>query len=347
MMKKTVNKRCRMIDIAHLAKVSRTAVTHVLTGAGEGKIGGVSQAKAEEIRRIAAQLGYVPNLAAQQLAGKKSGIVGAIASQWWSTETRFFSILQKACATRGLDILAVQADNNLETVEQFVESWLGRGVEALIVLAFYNDMLWTQSADILAPFPHVISVVIDPEIPGSYAVKSDVAGGMRQAIEHLHRQGRKKIVLLLEDLDRKLNRLRKEAFFEILNDLGCPAEPNQLCIATKGWSAEDYPNFLALADELRSRGADAILADTDYSAAFLSKAFLDRGLCIPDDMAVVGWGNEILSQWSNPLLTTVSYEFEEIVKSCLEMLSGWMGNSGDGQIHSITVPMKLFLRESA
>jgi DNA-binding LacI/PurR family transcriptional regulator len=346
-MNKDSAKRCRMIDIAHLAKVSRTAVTHVLTGAGEGKIGGVSRVKAEEIRRIAAHLGYVPNLAAQQLAGKKSGIIGALASQWWSTETRFFSVLQKACGGRGLDILAVQADNKIESVEQFVDKWLGRGVEALIVLAFYNDALWKQSANILTRFPHVISVIVDPEIEGSCTVKSDIAGGMRLAIEHLQRQGRKKILLLLEDLDRKLNCLRRDAFFDILNSLGERAGKDQLCLATKGWSADCFPQFMELGEELLGRGVDAVLADTDYSAAFLSKVFLKQGLRVPEDIAVIGWGNEILSQWCNPLITTVSYEFEVIVQSCLEMLSNWMQNSAAGLPGPQTIPMKLILRESA
>ncbi len=335
-----------MIDIAQKAKVSRTAVTHVLTGAGRGKIGGVSKAKADEIRRIAAELGYVPNLTAQQLAGKRSGIVGAIASQWWSTETRFFSILQQACAVRGLDILAMQADDRVESVERFVETWLGRGVEAVIVLSFVHDAFWSQVAGSLARFPRVISVVVDPEIPGSRTVESDISGGMRQAVEHLHRQNRRKVLCLLEDLETKMNRLRYRTFCGEMDKLGRPVGPDQLCLATKGWSDESYPQFVELCDELLRRGADAILADTDYSAAFLCKALHQRGLRIPEDVAVVGWGNEIVSRWCNPRLTTVSYEFEMIVESCLDMLAGWSDNPIEDQFHAKIIPMKLMIRES-
>ena len=338
-------KPSRMIDIALRANVSRTAVTHVLTGAGRGKIGGVSRAKAEEIRRIASELGYVPNLTAQQLAGKSSGIVGAIASQWWSTETRFFSILQEACAAQGLDILAVQANNRIESVERFVETWLGRGVEAVIVLSFVNDALWTKTAQMLARFPRVISVVVDPEIPGSRTVESDIDGGMRQAVALLQRQNRRKIVCLLEDLETKMNRIRHRAFLDEMDKSGVAATADQLCLATKGWSDENYPQFVELCEELLRRGADAILADSDFSAAFLCKALLERGLRIPKDIAVVGWGNEVISRWSNPRLTTVSYEFEVIVKNCLEMLAGWSDAAAD-RLPSKVIPMKLIIRES-
>jgi DNA-binding LacI/PurR family transcriptional regulator len=336
-----------MIDIANLAKVSRTAVTHVLTGAGRGKIGGVSQAKAEEIRRIAAELGYVPNLTAQQLAGKRSRIVGVIVSQWWSTESRFFTFLQDACASRGLDILAVQSKNRVESVEQIVDNWLGRGVEAVIILALVHDAIWTQAAHVLARFPHVISVVVDPEIEGSLAIKSDIADGMRQAVEYLHRQGRKKILLLLEDLEAKMNRLRHEAFLHVMKDLGCKVRKDQLCLATKGWSDDNFPEMQVLVDDLVRRGVDAILGDTDFTAVMICKALLKRGMRVPEDIAVVGWGNEIVARWANPLVTTVGFEHETIATACLDMLTACFEGSADEQLRSKTIPMKLVIRESA
>jgi DNA-binding LacI/PurR family transcriptional regulator len=336
----------RMIDIARRANVSRTAVTHVLTGAGRGKVGGVSKKKAEQIRQIAAELGYVPNLAAQQLAGKRSGIVGAIASQWWSTETRFFSVLQQACAAQGLDILAMQANDRVDSIERSVETWLGRGVEAVILLAFVHDAFWSQAADLLARFPRVISVVVDPGINESRAVESDIVGGMRLAVEHLLNQGRRKIVCLLEDLDSKMNCLRHRAFVAVMDERRRPVEANQLCLATKGWSDENYPQFQKLCEEMLLAGADAIIADSDFSAAFLCKALLERGLRIPRDVAVVGWGNEVVSRWGNPRLTTVSYEFETIVEKCLALLGGWPEDGAAAPRGSCIVPMKLVVRES-
>jgi LacI family transcriptional regulator len=335
-----------MIDIAERANVSRTAVTHVLTGAGRGKVGGVSKAKADEIRRIAAELGYVPNLTAQQLAGKSSGIISAIASQWWSTEARFFTVLQKACASRDLDILAVQASQGVKSVEQFVETSLGRGVEAVIVLSFVNDAIWLQAAKVLARFPRVISVVVDPEIPGCRAIESDIADGMRQAVEHLHERSRKNILCLLEDLDTKMNCIRHQSFVQSTKKCGHKVKSDQLCLATKGWGETNYPQFVELCDELLGRGIDAIIADTDFSAAFLCKALAARGLRVPEDVSVVGWGNEIVSRWCNPRLTTVCYEFENIVEQCLDMLAGWTAGGDSDHPQTKVVPMKLIVRES-
>jgi DNA-binding LacI/PurR family transcriptional regulator len=49
----------RLIDIAHRARVSYTAVAHVLRGSA-GPRAKVSRATAERIQRIATELGYAP-----------------------------------------------------------------------------------------------------------------------------------------------------------------------------------------------------------------------------------------------------------------------------------------------
>jgi LacI family transcriptional regulator len=346
-MEKQPEKRSRMIDIARAANVSRTAVTHVLTGAGAGKIGGVSKAKADEIRRIAAELGYIPNRTAQQLAGKRSGMIGVIASQWWSLENRFFTALIDGCDPYGFDVLPVQAKNKTEFIERLSDKWLGRGVEVIIVLALLNDVLWTEAAETLTRTRHTIFVVVSPEIEGSYAIESDLENGIRQILDHLAQRGRTKPVILLEDLECKLNKGRYDAFEKILAEQGATVQPEQLCLATKGWDNNYYPQFVELARDMLERKPDAIICDTDYSALFLIKAFAELGVKVPDDIALVGWGDEIASRWSNPLLTTVSYEFAEIVKATLEMINNWEVNPQIIHPQSTLIPMKLIVRESS
>jgi DNA-binding LacI/PurR family transcriptional regulator len=124
-------------------------------------------------------------------------------------------------------------------------------------------------------------------------------------------------------------------------------QSGQLCIATKGWNDNNFPQFKELAREMLRQKPDAIIADTDYSAIFLMKAFDELGVKVPDDIAMVGWGDEIASRWSNPVLTTVSYEFKDIVDTSLQMIDGWAENPLVAQPKSTTIPMKLVLRESA
>ena len=70
-------KTVRLIDVAEKAGVSRSAVGHVLLGTGAGAIR-VGDATAEQIRLIAAELGYHPNRAAQQLRGASTQTLGVL-----------------------------------------------------------------------------------------------------------------------------------------------------------------------------------------------------------------------------------------------------------------------------
>jgi DNA-binding LacI/PurR family transcriptional regulator len=66
----------RLIDIAHRARVSYTAVAHVLRGSA-GPRAKVSARTAERIQRIATELGYVASGAARPAAGTGEGELGA------------------------------------------------------------------------------------------------------------------------------------------------------------------------------------------------------------------------------------------------------------------------------
>ena len=97
----------------------------------------------------------------------------------------------------------------------------------MIFVALENDALWPQAAKSLAQLPRVVSVVGDPQIPGAACVYFDAADGVRQVVEYFHRQGRRKIVQVLENVDTQMNRERRQALIAAHQDLGLPARPTR------------------------------------------------------------------------------------------------------------------------
>ena len=165
---------------------------------------------------------------------------------------------------------------------------------------------------------------------------------------YLHAQGRRKIVQILENLDTPMSRRRHRGFLAAHRDLGRPLADDQLCLATQGWGRDDYPKFAALCDELLDgRHADAILADNDATAAFLARAIMRRGLRMPDDVALFGWGNETLSPWMNPPLTTVNYRMQDMVTAALDLLTELIERPDQQRERTIHIKPELVLRESA
>ena len=247
----------RMSDIARKAGVSHSAVSLVLSG-DEEKVKRVGPKKAEKIRRIARKLNFHPNHAARQLTGKRSGVVGAFGNWYDQTDLRVLSWLNELGGAGGLKILSGQShahyfDGVPGRFRQFVGDHRAHGLDGLIFVARVNEATWPEAAEVLAEVPRVISLLGNPQIPGASCVCCDAAKGVQIAVEHLHRQGRRKIVQILEDDRGQMNQQRQAAFFAAHQVLERPCGPDQISLATRDWwMPESFPKFLALAEDLVS-----------------------------------------------------------------------------------------------
>jgi DNA-binding LacI/PurR family transcriptional regulator len=198
----------------------------------------------------------------------------------------------------------------------------------------------------LAEFPCVVSLLADPGVPGSSVVLSDPAAGVRQAVAHLHAQGRRKIVQALNYRDSALNRARRQALLDAQRELGLAIDPDCACLVADGlWEDAASQGPIDLCAAVLAAGADAVLADDDFCAALLIRALTARGRRVPDDVAVVGWGNETVSRFTTPALTTVDYQMRPIVEAALQAITASLGEAAVPQ--RVVVPPQLIVRESA
>jgi DNA-binding LacI/PurR family transcriptional regulator len=332
-----------MIDIARLAGVSQPAVSCVLRG-DDSRIGAETAAK---IRRIAKKLRYHPNHAAQQLAGKRSGIIAVLTCPWMTLkEARLIGWLIRAARQRKLTALAAELEPTPEALDAYIDQCVGWNIDGLIFLALENDFAWPSVAKAAARLPRVVSMMGDPGFPNGGSVVVDVGGGVRQAVTHLHKQGRRKIVQILEDLDGQMNRRRRQAFLDVHAELGRPVEEDQLCIATKGFRNEDIPKVVELSKTLvRERRPDAILAESDLTASGLLKGLARQGIRVPDDIAVIGWGDTTMLPSLNPAVTAPAFPVEGVTAAAIAMATE-MIDDPEAPPRSVVVPMEFIVRES-
>jgi DNA-binding LacI/PurR family transcriptional regulator len=339
--------RAKMSDVAQRAKVSRMAVSHVLMGTGKGYIR-VSEKTAERIRRAAEELGYTPNRAAQQLAGKRSGVLGILANDWMHpTELRILSWVQRLVDQRGLRVLAAQANRSVERVKRYVADYAGRGIDGLIFVAFDNDALWPLLRGAFTTVTQVVSVLGRPDFGQGYYVDTDPAEGVRQAVTYLHRQGRRRIVQVLGDSESLMNRQRAEAFRQACEQLGCEGDPRRFSVILDGKIPDGAHAGLFTEELIKVRKADAIIAPSDDGAVGVVHTLYNKGLRVPDDVAVVGWGNDVMSPLATPGLTTVDFRYEEIIGKALDLLVELLENPGGEKISSLVIPPQLLIRQTA
>ena len=127
-----------------------------------------------------------------------------------------------------------------------------------------------------------------------------------------------------------------------------PPDDDQVCFATAGWDIDDFEKLRELARELVvERRADAVLAESDFSAPGLVRGWNELGYRVGHDVTLIGWGKEMVGRGMSPALTTIDFNFPEIVDKALDLLGDLIEKPEEKRPHSILVKPKLIVRESA
>ena len=174
---KSAPRPVRLADIAKRAKCSVAAVSHALTGSGAGRIR-VRPQRIKEIQKLADQMGYLPNHAARQLAGKGSGIIGVLTEQLLTTtHSRMLAWLQHHAFEHGLHVMLAQTNNEKGKLKRAVDEFTSRGIDGMIYNAYLSDAHWAEAGEILDPVSPLVSVFGRPPIKGGLFVDVDIAEG--------------------------------------------------------------------------------------------------------------------------------------------------------------------------
>jgi LacI family transcriptional regulator len=184
----------------------------------------------------------------------------------------------------------------------------------------------------MCPHPDIISlykknnvpiILIDEEANGATTIATDNSMGGQIAAEHLISKGRKKIAIVTGRVQARENyagnynaRLRLKGFNEALRHKGL-AIPSGCAIEVPNYSREDG---VAAMPKLIDAGVDAIFcAAADNCALGLLSVARERGIRIPDDIAIIGFDDLPIAQLSTPGLTTIKQPMKEIVEAAYKM----------------------------
>ncbi len=339
----------RMADIAERAGVSRMAVSAVLMGTGNGRIG-VSAKTAERIRQIADEIGYRPNAAARQLAGKRSGVIAIVAHSWKNfLAQRVLAWLHESAEKQGFRILATQATNSLDSVEQVLRDIRGGWVDGIVYLAHENEAQWPDVAKLLNQNHAAITVGGDLRIPGVTSVVSDVVAGARSSIELLRQRSSQRPVLITEETESKAIQARIATYLSASTECGMAFGPDRVHRETQGWMVSDpahYARFEELARTILDKfRADSVLCDTDFTAVGLLRAFRKLGIRVPQEISVIGWGDLQFSAVFDPRITTVTHQLPKLLTEVVTRLHQQI-DAGAGGGCTQLVETQLVVRET-
>lgn len=300
-------------DVAHRAGVSMKTVSRVLNNEAH-----VRPAVREKVQSAVAALGYRPNLAARQLAGHKSFIIGyPFNNPSAAYVTDILLGAARACRDRGYHLVSEPVD----LLENAVEI-----IDRLISTLRPDGMILIPP---LAEIPAVIDQIEKAGLPlvriaGSAegygeALRIDDADIARQMVAHLAEQGHQRIAFIRPPAHHSQAASRFDGYCAGLSAAGIAFDPS---IVVDG--AFDVESGMAAARTLLDlpEAPTAIFASNDQMALGALRVAHQRKLDVPGNVAIAGFDDLPASAFAWPPLTTVRQPIEALGACAARMLLG-------------------------
>lgn len=309
-------------DVAELAGVSVTTVSHVLNDTPQMRIAAETRAR---VREAAKTLGYGPNRMAQALRTNRSGLIGLLSEEIATTPHAGRIILGAQNAARAHDLTLViintERESNGNSHHDDVQALIDRQVEAVLYATMYH-----RQVSLPPNLQGVPAVLIDSTDRAGIvpSVVPDEVGGAIAAVTHLVEAGHRRIAFLNNDDDVPATHERLVGYKQVLNQHGIPIDETLIVSSV----SETLPGY-ALAREVLARPdrPTALFCYNDRMAMGAYRAAAELNLDIPRDLSIVGFDNqELIAANLFPGLTTVALPHYEMgvwaVETLVRLLHG-------------------------
>ena len=321
-------------DVAEYAGVSAMTVSRFLNNTGP-----VSDRTAEKVQSAILELNYIPHQGARALAAKKTNTIGLILPEM--NDIFFFQLIHgiQQVAHNHFDLLLYSTTNPEEL--NVLNLPLGRhNTDGLIIFTNCLTEMALRRLDGI-DFPMVLLLSTPPEGLNIPSVAFENKDGAFQMVNHLIRCGHKQIAFLAGAAENEDSYWREKGYREALAAHNLLLNPKLLAVA--GFD-EDIANNIVTQWLNAGESIDAIFAADDVSARGAIQAVQSAGQRVPDDIAVVGFDDALLSQYIDPPLTTVRAPIEEAGRTAATQLLHLIHNE---PVEPLTLlPTELVIRRS-
>jgi len=323
-----------MEDVAQAAGVSRMTVSRALSDNGL-----VTEKTRSHILAIVEEMNYVPDQMAGSLATKRSGFVATLVPSINNVHYgKMVQSLTDALENTGLQILLGHTDYSAQREEVLVESLLKRRPEA-IVLPFDGHTKRTITLLKNAQIP-VVQLWETPPKPIGYTIGFSNRDVARSMTEELIQLGYKNIAFLCETNDEWTRGAARRAGFKDAMEAAGLSAHRMIRFGQPPMSIKDG-HFVGSNLKQYYDDIDCIFCVSDAPAFGVISALKEQGIDVPDDIGVAGFGDFEVSRFSNPTITTVKFDAEELgrvtAKLISELLNGTKSNARLAKRYEIKV----------
>ena len=351
-----MQRKATALDVAKRAGVSRSAVSLVLNGRGDGNVAKESQ---DRIRQAAAELSYSPNPIALSLRNQRTRMIGIVSDHVVVSafDGNIIGGADDVARSRGFVTVAMDTEFDAARDESAVETLLDRQVDGLIYVTEGLKPLDVPPG--MLRVPSVLANCYDNgPVPGlPHMIPDEVRGG-REATNHLLELGHRDIALLAGPAGSAAAPLRVAGYREAFAEGRLEVREDR--ISWVGWDIDGgFHGAMKLLDGVSpAERPTAIMCANDRAAIGVALAAARLGLSVPGDLSIMGYDDEShVADTMVPALTTMALPLREMGAAAMTALleqienpgnSEGSGKSKKGQAAGpeTLIPCRLVIRES-
>jgi LacI family transcriptional regulator len=328
-------------DIAEVVGKSVAAVSRALNDYED-----IGEETRTYIKKVARDLGYAPNPMAQRLRKRATDSLGLILPVFSprAFDPYFSELLAgiaNEAAKHGFDLLVSTCAPGPAENQAYHRLINSRRVDGILLTRQrWQDQRVKLLREKQFPFVVMGDTNLSPDIP---AITEHTQTGAQLIVEHLVQQGHQKIALINTARDLIFSSNFFTGFRQAMVKAGLPVHEDFLeesdFSQKDGYRAgqtllsrADFPTAIVAADDMIALGAMA--------------AAQDQGFDIGSDLAIIGYGDLLLAEFSQPPLTTIHRPSYLLGQRACQMLITQLHGEPLAESHVVIEP-SLVIRQSS
>lgn len=327
-------------DIAKSLGVSISTVSRALKDHPD-----ISQETKDTVRSYAEKYNYRPNVLALSLRRQKSYSIGliipAIVHHFFSS---VISGIEELAHKEGYNLIICQSNENQYREAINLQTLIDHRVDGILVSLSKTTQSFEHFGEALnSGIPLVFFDRVCDQLDADKVIMDDFEGG-RIATEHLIKRGCRNIVHFAAPQNLLIGRNRRNGYCEALRSAGIEIREDRILKCDTREEVQTLRNHLLdLAPEI-----DGIFAVNDSTAIAAMQVLQQGGYKIPENVAVMGFGDGPNASIINPELTTVVQKGYEMGRESVKLLLQRLNNpAADIGFQTKTFMPTLKIRQSA
>lgn len=326
-------------DIAIALHLSTSTVSRALRDAVD-----VKQETRIAVKELAEELGYQPNRLALSLQNKHTFCIGVITPNLDYVLAKMVAGIDEVASEAGYTVMVCQSDESfgreLVNTKRLQESLVdGMIYSVSSETKFFEHIKKMQSKKIpLVMFDRIVEGIKAPK------VGTDNKEGGMLATRHLLQQGYKRIAILAGPENLEISNERMAGYMQVLKQNKIRVDKDLIihCDFNQDFAYEATKELLAM-----KKRPDAIFTISDRMAIGAMLAIKEKGLRMPQDIGLVGFNNEPITNLVTPAITSVEMFAKDIGRAAAKLFIELLHSEDDMSESKVVIKPRLVARASS